>query len=368
MTNLDWPEELAELAGLAREVGLQVLGPAAREAEAGGVPPQVWDTVFGTGLTTPIAEALGGGGVLSALEEVVAAENLAHGDPGIALAALRSGAAALLVGAHGTTEQRETLRSVDAAWRGSVAIYEGFGRSPREYETTVAVHANGIRVRGRKESVAFASQAADIVVVGNDPDGGGLRAVLVAGDAPGVAVIPDPPGLALGAVPTATLELDVTVPVTALVGGGDAEPAALACSVERIRLVPAAVLVGCAQRAIEYAADYAKDRVAFGRPIVGFQGVSFLLSEAVMRLSAARHSIHDAASRLDAGDDTTSELVSEAVSCAAEAATQSTRDAVQVLGGHGFIKDHPVELWYRSAAALAVCDFDLLRSAFQPAL
>jgi alkylation response protein AidB-like acyl-CoA dehydrogenase len=369
MTNLDWPEELAELAGLAREVGLEVLGPAARDAEADGVPAQVWATLFGTGLTTPVDEALGGGGVLSAVEEAVAAENLAYGDPGITLAAFRSGAAALLLTAHGTPEQKETLRGVGAAWRGSVALHEGYGRSPQEYETTVTVDGDQVRVQGRKESVAFAHRTDTVVVIGNDPARGGLRAVLVPTAAAGVEVVPDSPGLALGAVPTSTVTLDVTLPAAALLGGPGADPEALARSVERIRLLPAAVLVGCAQRAVEYAAEYAKDRVAFGRPIVGFQGVSFLLAEAVMRLAAARHSVLDVASHLDAGHgEAASRLMGEAISYTAAAATQATRDAVQVLGGHGFIRDHPVELWYRSAAAISVTDVDPLVSVFDPAL
>jgi alkylation response protein AidB-like acyl-CoA dehydrogenase len=76
-----------------------------------------------------------------------------------------------------------------------------------------------------------------------------------------------------------------------------------------------------------------------------------------------------AASRLDrSAADGCEEVVARAVNYAGVVATQTTRDAVQVLGGHGFIADHPVELWYRNAATLSALDFDPLRSTFEPAL
>jgi alkylation response protein AidB-like acyl-CoA dehydrogenase len=93
-----------------------------------------------------------------------------------------------------------------------------------------------------------------------------------------------------------------------------------------------------------------------------------------MRVEAARLAVAEAASLIDsgaAGADGLAPLrqaVREAVNYATDAAAMTTRDAVQVLGGHGFLSDHPVELWYRSAAALAALDFDPLCSAFAPAV
>jgi alkylation response protein AidB-like acyl-CoA dehydrogenase len=113
--------------------------------------------------------------------------------------------------------------------------------------------------------------------------------------------------------------------------------------------------------------------------------VSFLLADKQMRVEAARLAVAEAASLIDAaaagaggawadggaGADGLAPLrraVRETVNYAADAAAMTTRDAVQVLGGHGFLTDHPVELWYRSAAALAALDFDPLCSAFAPAV
>jgi alkylation response protein AidB-like acyl-CoA dehydrogenase len=159
------------------------------------------------------------------------------------------------------------------------------------------------------------------------------------------------------------------VPGSALLGGVEGDPSSLERAVGRVRLSVAAAGIGTAQRAIDYASVYATERVAFGRPIAAFQGISFLLAEALTRVSAARSEILDTATRLDRpGAAGTEAAVTRAVNYAGVVATQSTRDALQVLGGHGFITDHPVELWYRAAATLSALDFDPLCSSFEPAL
>ncbi len=373
MLDLEPAEEHVAVAELARSVAIDVLGPAARDAEASNeVPPSVWQKVFETGLAGSIAESHGGGGVLDAVTEAIAVENLAYGDPGITLAAFWSGAAAYLLGMHGTAEQSGILRTVasDAAWRGSVALYEGYGRSPHEFTTTIdSTDAGRIRIVGRKVVVPYLDQADSVIVVGVDPAGGGVRAAIVPITSEGLTIERDDQGLALDAVPTFTVSFDLELTADHLLGGEKADPVALANSVERMRLVVASALVGTAQRAVEYASQYATERVAFGRPISGFQGVSFLMADAQMRVEASRLEIAEAASLIDQGDSGLAAVaVTRAVNYAGEVASDATRNAVQVLGGHGFITDHPVELWYRSAAALSTLDFDPLCSSFEPVL
>lgn len=172
-------------------------------------------------------------------------------------------------------------------------------------------------------------------------------------------------GLALDAAALATVSFDVPLPASAAVGDGDA----LAGTVDRLRLAVAAAQVGTAMRAVEYASKYATERVAFGRPIAGFQGVAFPLAEALMRIHEVRLEVTEAAVLLDADRYAeAAQAVTRAVNYAGEVATEATRTAVQTLGGHGFIAEHPVEIWYRAATALAAIDFDPLRSSFAPAL
>jgi alkylation response protein AidB-like acyl-CoA dehydrogenase len=370
------PDELIAVAELARGLGLEKLAPAARSAEAAGqVDSAVWRALTESGLVVGLRAEHGGDGLIDAATQMVAAENLAYGDPGITLAALWSGAAASLLSEHGTAEQGERARrlSRDGAARAAIAMYEGFGRGPDEWTTTVGGGGGTVTVRGTKVGVPFAATADPLIVVGTDADTGTLRAVVVPAGDPGVTLEPANGSIALAATQSLVANFDVTLPAVASLGGGSLDPVALAVSVERTRLILAAVAVGTAQRAIDYASQYATERVAFGRPIAGFQGVSFLLAEKQMRVEAARLAVAEAASLIDGAAEADGlaplrRAVREAVNYAADAAAMTTRDAVQVLGGHGFLTDHPVELWYRSAAALSALDFDPLCSAFAPAV
>ncbi|MBF4162712.1 acyl-CoA dehydrogenase family protein [Nocardioides acrostichi] len=369
--NLSPDEEQEAVAELATSIATEIVSPAAREAEAAGaVPDKVWAQLVESGLTAPIPEELGGGGVPDAVTQLVAVERLAYGDPGITMAAVWSGAAGGLIARHGTPEQTERLRGLASSRdaRAAVALFEGFGRGPAELATSVTVDGDSVRVQGRKVGVPFAAIADPLVVVGRDVRDGRLRAVVLASTDDGVGVDEMTRSIALDAAAMGSVTFDVTTTTHALLGGVDADGDALTSSVQHLRLLNAAAQIGLAQRAVEYAADYATTRIAFGTPIAGFQGVSFPLAEALMRLDAARLETKDVADRLDLGAGLGARDVDHAVSYASEVALEATRDSLQTLGGHGFITDHPVEIWYRSAAALAALDFDPTCSAFEPAL
>ena len=274
--------------------------------------------------------------------------------------------------AIGTDIQRSVLLprfATDPAAHGAVALYEGHGRAPSESATTITRSGRDWAVRGTKLAVAGAGSADPLLVVGVDPTDRRLRVVVVTGSHDGVVVGVAQRRIALDAAQLATVVFDCTVTDDALLGGGDVDPSDTNLVISRLRLIVAAAMLGTAQRATDYAAKYANERVAFGKPISAFQGVSFMLADSVIRIAAARIEMLEVAIRIDArsADDIESRTTT-AINYAGEVATQATRDAIQVLGGHGFITDHPVELWYRSAAALAALDFDLLCSAFEPAL
>jgi hypothetical protein len=372
MFHVSLTDEHRSVADMCRSIATEVVAPAARQAEADqAVPPSVWRALLDTGLTQPVAEELGGSGVPDTVTQMIAAENLAYGDPGIALAALWGGAAAHLLGHHGATTHRELLTELLANpdQRLGLAFYEGFGREVSELTTTVQVSDDAVRVRGRKVGVPFVTTAASFLVVGNDPAAGDVRLVLVPASSAGVVVERGTGWLALEAADPGAVEFDVSVPLERLVGGAEADSAAIATSLQWLRLIVAAVQLGAAQRSVDYASKYATERVAFGQPISAFQGVAFPLAEAQMRLAQLRLEIAEAASRLDLEVfDDHSRSVAAAVSYAADVAPEATRTAVQTLGGHGFIKDHPVEIWYRSCAALSTLDFDPVAAAFSPAL
>ena len=224
---------------------------------------------------------------------------------------------------------------------------------------------------GRKVAVAFAAEAASLVVVGTDPaTDGRLRAAIVARPAErnGVRIEREDDRLALGASPLCTVTFDLVIGDDELLGGADSDGAGLEIAIGWVRLTLAAAQCGMAQRATDYASKYATERIAFGKPIAAFQGVSFMLADAALRVGAARLELFDTAAHLNAGTSRSEGPVSRAVNYAGVVACAVTRDAIQVLGGHGFITDHPVEIWYRCSAALSAIDFDPLLSNFEPAL
>ena len=370
--NLATDDEYDAVAELARDVGLAVLAPSARRAEEDArIPDATWSKLFSTGLTVPVAEHLGGNGVPSSLSRMVAVRNLAYGDAGIAMAAVWSGAVAGLVAEHGTTAQRQRLSGLvtDPSTRCGLAFYEGYGRGLGELSTTIAVEGDSVRVTGHKCAVPFADVANPLLVIGRDPASSALRAVLLTSADSGVVSSHRARGLGLDATESGSLTIDATTSSDNLLGGPDLDSDHLTVSMQQLRLLVASALLGTAQRAVEYAAQYATTRVAFGNPIASFQGVSFPLADALMRVDASLLEVADVVSCLDrALDFDHDRVVAQAMDYACRVAVQATRQAVQTLGGHGFIRDHPVELWFRSATALAALDFDPSCDSFEPAL
>jgi len=116
-----------------------------------------------------------------------------------------------------------------------------------------------------------------------------------------------------------------------------------------------AMAVGVARAAFEYARDYAKERHAFGEPIAARQAIAFMLAEMAIEIDATRLMAWEAAWKLDRGEDATKEA-SLAKMYADDAVLSVTDRAVQILGGHGYIRDHPVELWLRNGRGFATFD------------
>ncbi|KUM07893.1 hypothetical protein AVZ31_13270 [Mycolicibacterium neoaurum] len=374
MRNANLAEEQRDVAELARGIGMDAVWPSARQAdESGFIPTHLWQQLFDSGLTVPVPEELGGVGIGDAATWLVAVENLAYGDAAIASAAIVTGHAALLLARHGGSDHVAAVRRLtgDASARAAVALYEPRGRGGAEVTTSIDTDPGSIRVSGRKVGVPFASTAEYFVVIGVDSHTGGLRAAVVDANAEGVVIEPYGPTLGLKAAAWGTVSFDVTLPSDRAVGtAADADDILLSIGI--IRLSAAATAIGLAERALSYAARYADERIAFGQPISTFQGVSFPLAEARMRIDASRLEIGELAVALDTGDSggaaDQSSSISRAVAYASDVANRATRTAVQTLGGHGFITDHPAELWYRAAATLSTLDSDPLITTFEPAL
>lgn len=337
-------EEQQALKETLHEFAEEVLRPAARECEsARSTSPEIRKQLHEIGVTAPVAEEEGGGGTFDAVTMCIAAEELAWGDASIAYDTLGGGLAATVIGAAGTTEQKKQHlgRFVDSYTPSFVAFGERFGGGDLD---SLETRIDGGKVIGEKYGVLHAADAPVGVVVGCGEDG--WRAALV--EQAGFEVVKAEEKLGLEAAPTYVVRLD-----------GEAEelPAGpqLNIALLRAKLLTGALALGSARASYEYAAQYAVEREAFGRPIGAFQGISFKIADMATDVDAARMSLWRAAWLLDRGEAVQQDVL-EANAHALSAAIRAGDDGVQVLGGHGYIRDHPVEMWFRNAVTLSVFD------------
>ena len=343
--DLEPTEEQRALRETLHGFAESVIRPQARECEsAARTAPEILQQVHEIGVAAPVDEAYGGGGTFDAVTYVIAAEELAWGDPGVAYQALGSGLAAVVVGRAGSEEQKAKYLPGFAAAeppRSFVALGEKVAAGDLEsLETTI----DGDKASGTKYGVLDYDDASIGVVVGRTGDE--LAAVIVEGD--GSEVVRPEDKLGLQAAPTAIAAFDAA---------GDALPSSpeLTQALLWAKLLPGVVALGCARASLEYASNYATEREAFGKPIGSFQAISFKVADMAIEVDAARIALWRAAWKIDRGEATLAD-VAEATGQALATAVRCGDDGVQILGGHGYIKDHPVEKWFRDAVTLSVFD------------
>jgi alkylation response protein AidB-like acyl-CoA dehydrogenase len=150
--------------------------------------------------------------------------------------------------------------------------------------------------------------------------------------------------------PTRELYFDgVRIPDSRRVGEVGAGFAVAMNTLDHTRITIGAQAVGIAQGALDYAAAYAKQRKQFGKAIAEFQGLQFMLADMAMKLEVARQMVYVAAAKSERGDDDLTFFGAAAKCFASDVAMEITTDAVQVLGGYGYVTDYPVERMMRDA-------------------
>ena len=303
------------------------------------------------------------GGVMheqAAVTSVLIGEALAHGDMGIAYAALAPGAVATAIGHWGTPEQEAaylpafTGEDTPAA---ALAILEPRPLfDPLKLETTARKDGEDWVLSGAKSLLARPKECELFVVAAEAEDLGPALFVIESGSA-GLTVEDEP---AMGLRPAATGRLlleGVRLPAGALMGEGRRE-AYVEC-VQRARIAWCSLAVGTAQAVLDYAIPYVNERIAFGEPISNRQGVAFAVSDIGIESDGMRLATYRAASRADQGQDFAREA-SLARRLCAQKGMRIGSEGVQLLGGHGFVKEHPVERWYRDLRAAGVMEGALL--------
>jgi len=216
---------------------------------------------------------------------------------------------------------------------------------------------DGYVLDGTKAWVTHGGHAQTHIVFARtgEPGPKGISAFAVRADQPGLTVAKHEDKMGLRGSPTAQLTFaDALVGHDRLLGGEQGRGFRTAMAgLDTGRLGIASIAVGLAQAALDHAVRYAREREQFGRPIVEFQGLQFLLADMATRVEAARSLYKDAASRMDAGYDV-SKVCSMAKLFASDTAMAVTTDAVQVLGGVGYTRDFPVERFMREAKVMQI--------------
>jgi alkylation response protein AidB-like acyl-CoA dehydrogenase len=346
-----------------RDYAAEKVRPAAQAADAdASTPPELLAATNELGINTlGIPEELGGVMVEQAgVSSVLIGEALAHGDMGIAYAALAPGAVATAIGHWGTAEQEATYlpafasEDVPAA---ALAILEPKPLfDPLQLDTKARRKGGEWVLDGTKALVARATDC-ELFVVAAEAEDLGPALFVIESKTKGLSVEAEP---AMGLRPAATGKLileKARVPEGALMADGD--PKAYVECVQRSRIAWCALAVGAAQAVLDYVIPYVNERQAFGEPISNRQGVAFAVSEIGIETDGMRLATYRAASLADQGRNFAHEAALARRLCAAKGMKIGS-DGVQLLGGHGFVKEHPVERWYRDLRAAGVMEGALL--------
>ncbi|MFD6564186.1 acyl-CoA dehydrogenase family protein [Micromonospora profundi] len=264
------------------------------------------------------------------------------------------------VAAFGTDEQRKLLPDMlGGELLGAYCLSEPQGGSDAASLTTRAVRDGDAYVlSGTKAWITHARDADfyNVFCRTGGPGPKGISCVVADAATPGIAPQAAERTMGLRSSPVAQIVFDqARVPADRLVGGEGAGFTIAMSALDSGRLGIAACAVGLAQAALDYAVSYARERQQFGRAIIDFQGLGFGLADAATQISAARALTLAAARLRDAGRPYSIEAA-KAKLFATDMAMRVTTDAVQVLGGAGYVADHPVERYMREAKVLQIVE------------
>ncbi|WP_157550632.1 acyl-CoA dehydrogenase family protein [Nocardioides jensenii] len=355
-------EDEQMLVDVVSEFAAEALRPAAAEAnETCLAPDDLLKSSLEIGLPIlGVPEKLGGiSEERSAMAGTLVAEALAKGDMGLAVAALAPGAVATALSLWGTDEQQSTYLpefTGDDVPAAALALNESKVLFDVLKPGTLATKTDGGYVLNGVKTLVPRGAQAELFIIGADLDGKNVL-FLVESKAQGLLVEGDPAmGVRAASLAKITLE-DVTVPAEAILGETDGSTYLEA--VRLSRLAWCALAVGTAQAVLDYVTTYVNERQAFGEPISHRQSVAFMVANIAIELQSMRLLTYKAASRAAQGKDFSREVALARKACG-DKGMQIGLDGVQLLGGHGFVKEHPVERWYRDLRAIGLVEGGVL--------
>jgi acyl-CoA dehydrogenase len=354
-------DDLLEIQARARKFAQTVILPIAAEYDRRGeVPPGIAHKAKEAGLINVTIPKEYGGMSYGAMESAIIAEELGAACPGISITIMVNGLALTPIQLFGTEEQKaKFLRPVaEGAKLAAFCLTErNAGSDAASLETTALPDGDEFVISGQKCFITSGGLAEIMVVFAQtDPERGarGVSAIVVPASTPGIRVTKVEDKMGQRASNTVELAFEnVRVPQTNLLGKRGWGFSIAMKTLDFGRSGVAALSVGVARAALEHAIAYAKQREQFGAPIINNQGVSFMLADMAMKVEAARLLTWQAAWLVDQGESVTAKA-SMAKCYASDTAMEVTTNAVQILGGVGYMKDYPVEKLMRDAKLLQI--------------
>jgi alkylation response protein AidB-like acyl-CoA dehydrogenase len=351
--------EQEEIRRLCRDFAANEIRPISLEVDEADteVPWDVWNRAASIGLTSfMLPEELGGGGMTDCLTGCIVQEELSHGCSGIGNLITSNGffAEPVLVLGDEAQQRRwiEPLTGERPPLTALATTEPESGSDAASIRTTARRDGDGYVISGQKSWISNGGVADTCVVFATVEPGSGHRGVtafvLGSGDE-GFGWGPPMRKMGQRAIVNTELFLDdVRAPADRRLGEEGDGFRGLMQTFDRSRVTLGASATGLARAALEYATQYARARVQFGKPIAEHQAVSFRLADMALRVDASRLLVWRAAKLIDAGERATTEAAMAKLH-ASETAMWCTWAALQTLGGWGYSREHPVEKWMRDA-------------------
>jgi acyl-CoA dehydrogenase len=353
--------DLLEVQERARSFAQAEILPIAAEYDRKAEPPPgILAKAKEAGLLNVTIPKEYGGMGYSALQSAIIAEEMGAACAGISITILVNGLALTPLQLFGTEEQKgKFLRPVaeGAKLAGFCLTEREAGSDAGSIQTTALPDGDDFVINGQKCFITSGSRAEILTVFAlTDPDRGvrGASAILVPANSPGVTVSKVEDKMGQRASDTAELTFEnVRVPQANLLGKTGRGFSIALQVLDFGRSGVAALSVGVARAALEHALAYARERRQFGASIINNQGISFMLADMATKVEAARLLTWQAAWNVEKGNKTTAKAAM-AKCFASDIAMEVTSNAVQILGGNGYMKDYPVEKLMRDAKILQI--------------
>ena len=349
------PQELADLRDMIRRLAQERIAPRAAEIDRTAQYPQDIRELLSEHdvLGLPFEEQYGGTGTGTLMLQM-AVEEIAKACASSALILMVQELGTLPIRLFGSDEQKQRFlpRCASGEWSPAFALSEPeAGSDPGSLRTSAVRDGDEWVINGQKNWITNAGIADFYLVFAKtDRENNRSSCFIVEADRAGFDPGKLEHKLGIKGSPTGSPSFtDVRVPAENLLGAeGRGLPIALA-ALERTRLGAAAQAVGIAQGATDYAAAYARERIAFGKPIDQMQGIQFKLADMETRTAAARELLYKACCKADRGEPDLAKYSSMAKLFASDNAMFVTLEAIQVLGGYGYVNEYPVERMMRDA-------------------